>query len=355
MSPTTGKSATLMQNGKVLLLGGDPCGDFAAIFDPASNRFAPAGRTMSTRFAPLVTLLADGRVLIAGGRGSEYSTSAGVSTSGWAYLTSTEIYEPTSGRFLASGNMANSHVRGTATLLADGRVLISGGMRNGGGGGASTSDAEVFDPAVGTFTTAGTMNSQRTDHTATLLANGEVLIAGGWNGHAADAADDPPWDPLFVELFDTVRGSFQVAGTMSTTRVGHTATRLPNGQVLLLGGVLAVQNIHTELHPAYAELYAPTMGTINSLSTTAPPQSKYTTTLLSSGKMLLLGGSINSIAVDSAELLDPATGIMTLTTSLSTPRVGHTATLLGDGRVLVIGGTDANGNVLSSFEYWTGP
>jgi hypothetical protein len=87
----------------------------------------------------------------------------------------------------------------------------------------------------------------RVNHTSTPLKTGEILIAGGSNGCRPDAADDPPWDPLFVELYNMTSGSFQLGGNMSTTRIGHAAIRLADGEVLMLGGIPAVQNVHEQL------------------------------------------------------------------------------------------------------------
>jgi hypothetical protein len=177
--------------------------------------------------------------------------------------------------------MANARILHTATLLNDGKVLIAGGTRDGGGGGAAIASAELYDPTTGTFSLTGSMKSDRAQHTATLLANGEVLVAGGWNGHAADAADDPPWDPLFAELYDPSSGTFKYAGSMSTTRIGHTATRLTDGKVLLLGGIFSVQNIHTRLPaPRYAEIFDPATQTFQAW-TISPSHVKGTPSLCS--------------------------------------------------------------------------
>ena len=355
MSPTSGTTATLMSNGKVLLLGGDPCGEFATIFDTANNAFSSASRTATSRFSPAVTLLADGRVLIAGGWGGQYTTFADGSTTGYATLTSTEIYDPTSGRFTAAGNMAVGHARGTATLLPDGRVLLAGGLTSWGGGGASGNSAEVFDPATGKFTTVGPMATQRTDHTANLLGDGTVLIAGGWNGHGADAAEDPPYDPLYAELFDPASGTFRLTGSMSTTRIGAKAITLSVDTVFLFGGVFTpLQNALAQpSNPAYAEMYHAAAHAFARSALQPLLQSGYTVTPLSSGQLLLLGGQVAGQSIDTADLLNPLTGVLVSTTKLKTPRSGHTATLLADGRVLLIGGVDAAGSAISTVEYWS--
>ena len=260
----------------------------------------------TARSRPTATLLANGMVLIAGGFGS--------GTSQLPRLSSAELYDPGSGTFTATGSMAVSRVLHTATLLNDGKVLIAGGTDASGGGGAATASAELYDPSAGTFTLTGSMASERADHTATLLASGKVLIVGGWNGHAADAADDPPWDPLFAELFDPSYGTFTESGSMTTTRIGHTATALADGKVLVLGGVPSVQNIHEQPpDPEYAEVYDPVAGTFSSAGNFTLSRTNYTATLLNDGTVLIAGGEQAGITVTSADLLDPVTGSLSAT------------------------------------------
>jgi hypothetical protein len=334
-------TATLLLNGKVLIVGGDTS---AELFDPANGTFTPTGSMTTLRYGPTATLLANGMVLIAGGFGP--------GTSQLPRLSSAELYDPGSGTFAVTGSMAVGRVLDTATLLDDGRVLIAGGTDASGGGGAATASAELYDPSAGTFTLTGSMASERADHTATLLASGKVLIVGGWNGHAADAADDPPWDPLFAELFDPSLGSFTASGSMSTTRIGHSSIRLANGKLLVLGGVPSLQNIHQPPDPQYAELYDPAAGTFSSAGNFTLSRTKSTATLLNDGMVLITGGEQAGIAVTSAELFDPTTGTFAATGGLTIARTGHTATRLNDGRVLVTGGTDSSGNVLASAELY---
>jgi hypothetical protein len=343
----SGHTATLLANGKVLIVGGGGADldASAELFDPASGTFAPTGSMTTPRAGATATLLANGNVLIVGGFGPGVSMLP--------KLDSAELYDPQTGSFAVTGSMATGRVNPTATLLIDGRVLIAGGLVDGGGGGAATASSELYDPTTGTFTISGSMISARADHTATLLASGKVLIVGGWNGHRADAADDPPWDPLFAELFDPASGSFKESGSMSTTRLGHSSIRLSDGNVLVLGGVLNLQNLEVQpADQAYAELYAPTSGTFSSVGSFTLTRAAYSATLLDSGAVLIAGGEDAGIIVPSATLLDPATGIATATGGLVTARKGHTATRLNDGRVLVTGGTDGNGNVLASAEVY---
>ncbi len=337
-----GHTASLLTNGKVLIAGGSD--ETAELFDPASESFAPTGSMSTSRYGATATLLANGKVLIVGGFGP--------GTSELPRLATAELYDPLRGTFSETGSMAFPRVLHAATLLSDGRVLITGGTTESAGGGAATTSAELYDPRTGIFTSAGSLISDRAQHTATLLANGQVLIAGGWNGHAADAADDPPWDPLFAELYDPASGNFTATSTMSTTRIGHSAIRLPNGKILILGGIPNPQNLHQPVNPRYAELYDPTAHTFSPVGNLTLSQTGYSATLLTNGKILIAGGEDQRHAVGTAELLDPASGSLTATGGLVTERKGHTATLLLDGRVLVTGGVDSNGNTLASAEVY---
>jgi len=343
-TPRSGHTATLLANGKVLIVGGGGPDASAELFDPATATFSPTGSMTTPRFGATATLLANGKVLIVGGLGP--------GTSILPRLNSAELYDPLAGVFSATGSMATPRWMHTAALLNDGRVLIAGGTDDHVGGGAAVASAELYDPGTGSFTMTGGMHTDRAQHSATLLANGKVLIAGGWNGHRADAADDPPWDPLYTELFDPSSRTFVISASMSTTRIEPRAVRLTDGKVLLLGGIPNPQNIHESLNPRYAELYDPAANAFAPLGNLSMSRGSYTATVLQSGRVLLAGGQLLGLSVSTTELLDPSTGNLTGTGGLVTARRGHTATLLKDGRVLVTGGTDVNGNALASAELY---
>ena len=336
-----GHTATLLSNGKVLVAGGDDA--TAELFDPASESFTRTGNMTTRRYGATATLLGNGKVLIVGGYGP-CSTECPL-------MSTAELYDPLTGTFSATGSMSQARASHTATLLATGKVLITGG-----GGFAALASAELYDPATGGFTSVGSMITDREEHTATLLATGEVLIAGGWNGHAADSPDDPPWDPLFAELFDPSSGILGLSGTMSTTRISHTATRLLNGKVLMFGGIPNPQNIHDQPPaPANAELYDPVSRTFASAGNTEISRQGHTATLLANGTVLIAGGqqqAPSTLVLGSAELYDPASGSFTATGGLVAGRWGHTATLLNDGRVLVVGGRDGTGAALATAEIY---
>jgi hypothetical protein len=338
----TGHTATLLKDGRVLIVGGGD--DTAELFDPTNGRFALTGAPIRGRTGATATLLSDGKVLIAGGSGISSGQDGRV-----PFIETAEIFDPETGTFRTTGSLLQTRYAHTATLLNDGRVLIAGGYK----GLCVTPSAEIFDPATETFSSVGFMLSGRAGHTATLLEDGKVLIAGGANGCRPDAADDPPWDPLFAELFDSTANSFQASGNMSTTRINHSATPLPNGKVLILGGIPAVQNLHQQPpNPSYAEQYDSPGKTFSQIPGLSISHESYAATLLNNETILITGGTdaAGSITSD-VELLNPATMTLIPTGALATPRVGHQATLLQDERVLVTGGYN-NGNPLASAELY---
>lgn len=343
-SARSGHAATLLKDGKVLIVGG---GDGTAeLFDPTSGTFTLTGSPVTGRLGATATLLADGKVLIAGGLGLTAGPDGFL-----IRLNSAEIFDPPTGTFTATGSMIQARRLHTATLLEDGRVLVAGGYFD---AICTTASAELFDPATGTFSSAGFMLTERVNHTATLLKSGEVLMAGGSNGCAPDSSDDPPWDPVFVELYEPGPGNFQVGSDMSATRIGHAAVRLIDGKVLMLGGIPAVQNLHEQPpNPSYAEEYDPATSIFLVVAGLTISEKSYTATLLTSGKVLIAGGvDEGGHPTSEAGLVDPATGTFATTGGLITARVGNTATKLNDGRVLVTGGTDSSGNALASAELY---
>src|SRR5262249_13885386 len=170
------------------------------------------------------TLLPGGKVLIAGG--VDDVTRCIVSCTGNA-LASAELYDPGAGTFAATGSMTTARVGHTATLLANGKVLIAGGCSGSWPCGNALSRAELYDPASGTFTATGNMSAARSGHSATLLANGHVLIVG-----TEPAFPVPSW----AELYDPANGSFAATADLLIARQDHRAVLLPTGSVLVAGG-----------------------------------------------------------------------------------------------------------------------
>jgi hypothetical protein len=185
--PRKGHTATVLASGKVLIAGGEnDQGALAAaeLYDPATNSFSATGSMGAARTGQTATLLANGKVLIAGGATSS-AFFPGVIGQGLTREATAELYDPLTGTFVATGNMSNARIAHTATLLADGTVLMTGGYVNYVGGlptsvgYQSLSSAEIYDPVSGAFKVIDSMNATRFWHTATLLPDGSVLLAGG--------------------------------------------------------------------------------------------------------------------------------------------------------------------------------
>ena len=240
----------------------------------------------------------------------------------------------------ASTTRAQLH---TATLLPNGKVLVAGGTY---GGSGDLTSAELYDPTNGTWTATGSLNTKRLRHTATLLdpnvapgANGKVLVAGGQGG--GDILTS-------AELYDPASGTWTATGSLNIKRQWYTATLLPNGKVLVAGG-------YGDDILASAELYNPTNGTWTGTGSLNTKRLRHTATLLPNGKVLVAGGIDDlgiSHATASAELYDPASGTWTYTGSLNTARETHTATLLPNGNVVAAGGWNVDSFILPSTELY---
>jgi len=242
----------------------------------------------------------------------------------------------TSGSLSPTGSMVVARIGQTATLLLDGQVLVAGG-RN---AGVKLNSAELYDPLSGVFTSAGSMVVAREGPTATLLPDGRVLVAGGW---AASGSLNS------AEIYDPATGLFTLTGSMSVARAGQSATLLLDGRVLISGGISgpccgAATNT--------VELYDPKTGTFSPTGNLTTARSYHTSTLLSDGRVLITGG-LNSWpnTLASAELYDPSTGVFTATGPMANARESHRAVLLTNGQVLIAAGRDGS-TVYSSSELY---
>jgi hypothetical protein len=286
-SPRAGHTATLLVDGRILIAGGYGEKDFAAtaeIYDPASGTFRLTGTMLTPRTGATATLLDDGEVLLAGG-------------SNTGELARCEVYSPESGTFTATGSMSSARRGHTATLLADGKVLLVGGDAY------NLQDfvtAELFNPANGTFFPTGALAARRDGHTATRLADGRVLIVGGEGDGDPSRGEE---DLATSEIYDPDKGAFSMTGSLATQRFGHSATLLANGKVLIAGGM---NHLATATYLSSAELFDPAKGTFSSVGSLVGMRTSHRAVGLPSGKVLLVGGSQNP---NSAEVFDPAAGI----------------------------------------------
>ncbi len=337
-------TATLLADGRVLIAGGIGRGGnsdvgtlaTAELFDPAKGTFSPTGRMSTPRDGHTATLLPDGSVLIAGG------WPRGPGTDGRS-LASAEIYNPSTGTFTRTGGMTEGRSNHTATLLNNGRVLIAGGLAGLPGG--FLASAELYDPSTGTFVATGAMTRPWAD-TATLLPNGKVLITRG-------NPQEPGPYVSSAELYDASSGTFTHAGYLNANHTAPTAVLLTNGQVLIAGGDIGDGDGASVI----AELYDPSTGLFSRTGSLAMGREQHTATLLPDGSVLFAGGhSLPALAVKS-ELYDPVQGTFSATGDMTTARELHTATLLRSGEVLIAGGDDQRywipETYLSSAEFYS--
>ncbi|MGQ0508588.1 MAG: kelch repeat-containing protein [Myxococcaceae bacterium] len=224
------------------------------------------------------------------------------------------------------GNARSQH---TATPLTSGSVLIAGGLNA-----SALTSAELMQPVTGVATTTGSLATARYRHGAVLLRNGDVLVAGGFSGSAALAS---------AEKYSASAGTWSSAGTLVTATSDPTVTVLSDGRVLLTGGSAGA---------APSQLYNPSTNTWTTTGAPLVSRTGHTATLLTNGRVLVAGGFNGSAYVNSAELYDPATGLWTATGNLTGARGDHTATVLTDGRVLVMGGRAAASPSLATAELY---
>jgi WD40 repeat protein len=334
-----GATAILLSDGRVLVVGGSVGADLppasAFVWEPVARAFAPAGSLSEPRHDPTSTLLSDGRVLVVGGlTGFE---------DGQSDVAPAEIWDPATGAFSSAASLADGRFAHTSTLLPDGRVLVVGGISLSGDGRPVTyASAELWEPATGAFSPAGSLLEGRYGHTSTLLPDGRVLILGGV------AFDAGSLDfRASAEMWEPDSESFGSVASLPRTLIGHTATLLPDGRVLVVGGVT---DGGAALNDA-AFLWEPKTEDFSPGGSLAVGRQTHTATLLPDGRVLVVGGDDGSGSLDGAELWDPDTGSFHAAGSLAVGRSGHAATLLPDGQVLVVAGY-ADGAFLASAESW---
>jgi len=358
----TNHTATLLLDGRVLITGG---GSYPAatpgvpaaapnrlvtaeIYDPAMRTFTPVGNMTTGRSSHTATLLPDGRVLIAGGDSDlpGYPDDPPMNTTA-------ELYDPSTQTFTATGSMVTGRANFNATLLANGKVLITGGVTRFTGSGLFVGDAELYDPSSGAFTPtgpyAGTLNNlvdgvDGFDSTSTLLADGTVLFA-----------TEPQ-----SQVYDPVTGTFSLSGTLVVTLpftttstvipsyiAGRTASLLMNGKVLAAGGEQEDLGRFTS-----TELFDPATGDFSFTGDMTVARDGHTATLLPDGTVLMAGGESQTCSGNgcwfsgsdgTAELYDPAKGAFATAGSMTQPREWQTATLLNNGDVLIAGGLEYGG------------
>lgn len=300
-------------------------------------RGAPAGAWTSAasmrvpRMYHGATLLQDGRVLVTGGDAQSPTAEARA-----------EIYSASTNSWTATASMSVGRMFHTATLLGDGRVLVAGGCGKGTPCDTVLASAEIYDPRTALWSPIAPLPSPRLFHTATLLRDGRVLVAGG-------CVSDPCEEGLSSgEIFDPASGSWTSAGNMAQGRQFHSASLLPDGRVLVAGGC-AYEMCPTPF--TSAELFDPSTSGWSSARNLAEGRFLHSATLLADGRVLVAGGLAGpDAALASSELYDPATGSWSVTGVMGGARECHAAVRLADGRVLAAAGY--SGGFLSSTEIY---
>lgn len=277
------------------------------------------------------------RLIVAGGFGD-------TTVSPDNYFLNTVEYWNGSSWVLSGTTLAVHRAVHTATLLPNGQILIAGGYGNTTGNTESATfftSAELLTDSIDSGggisdSSTGSMNHARYNHTATLLPSGLVLVAGG---------NDGTGDITECELYNPATGTWSVTGSMATAREAHTATSLPNGKVLVTGGGNGTTS---------CEIYDPSAGTWSTTGSMHYARTYHTAVLLQcSGEVLVAGGGDAGDASTSAELYNPETGTWTVTGSMNIARTTQGMNLLPiSGKVLVDGGLDPSYSALSSAELY---
>jgi len=244
------------------------------------------------------------------------------------FLSNAEIYNPITGGWTSANSMHDPRWIAAACLLPNGKALVVGGAL--GGSIIGIKGAELFDSISGNWAATGSMTNERCGFTLTLLANGKVLATGGFGTNGP---------VLTAELYDPATGIWTPTGSLNFPRGFHTATLLPTGKVLVAGGAgPSVGNNDPTV--ASAEIYDPATGSWTTTNPLGQPRESHTATLLANGKVLVAGGMsfFRGVFPTSAELFDPATGKWSPTFPLVSGRQDHFASLLPNGKVLIVGG-----------------
>jgi hypothetical protein len=306
-------STVRLTDGKVLVVGGSVAGNNngtknCEIYNPANNTVSTTGSMSYSRYFHTSTLLPNGKILTVGGYGGYYHNSC-------------ELYDPSTGNWSNTGSMNYASYGHTATLLNNGKVLVAGGH-----GGNNLSRCELYDPSTGSWSGTGSMPLTTWGHTATLLPNGKVLVVGGATTYFGYNLTNT------ATIYDPSTGTWSSTGSMSTVRVWHSAVLLDNGKVLVAGGLTSNTNYLNS-----SELYDPSTGTWSNTGSMKSRRSSFYALKLANGNVLYAGGLNVSGYMDSCEIYDTTSASWKSTGKLNTNRDAPYA-LLSDGKVFIASG-----------------
>ena len=322
-------SVTLLPDGRVLVAGGTDEAftplRTSEVFDPESNRWSATGEMREARMEHSATLLKDGRVIVTGGLNENLEI-----------VGTTEIFDPETGKWSEYGSMRTVR-RGHFTLpLSDGRVAVVGGIGQTLGGlgilanisavGALIS-TEIYDPETDTWSQASDMREGHSGGLAVVLKDGRVLIAGGYNQDESLASS---------EVFDPSVDQWMRTSSMARKTFANTATVLSDGSVLFTGG-FGMSRAKGGITPG-SEVFDPKTTEWRKAPETVHGRMGHTSTLLPDGRVVTIGGSTAEGPVNTGEYMEPETWLWSEIAPMPVERSQHTATLLYDGRILVAGG-----------------
>jgi hypothetical protein len=313
-----------LQDGKVLLIGGiDETGSFALantqMFDPVSEKWNASGSMKTPRAFHTAVTLKNGKVLVAGGGGG---TPEIPETFGTA-----ELYDPTTGEWSETGSLLAPRAFGSMICLPNGKVLMAGGSPDFTGS-FLTASSEVYDPEMEKWIATGPMTSPRVGFYLCLLKDGKVFAASG--------RDETGALTTTAEIYDPATGKWSATTSLPEAGVGQ-ASMLADGRILF-GGSSESTNLTTRSY-----VYDPTTTLWTQTGDMSEPRVSGYAVLLTNGKVICAGGA-NSLdqntgfPISSVDIYDPATGTWSLGPELSMPRLFHVANLLINGKVLYAGG-----------------
>lgn len=342
-SLTTGRYeqvAALLASGSVLVAGGQAGSSTlqsAEIYDPATDSWSGAAQMSTARASAVGVTLPNGNVLVAGG--SSTSSNSGA-------LNTAEVYNPTSNTWTAAANtMSSARYAATATLLANGDVLVAGGED---ASGDAVTTADLYVPSTNSFTPAHAMGTARYLASASLAGNGDVLVAGGFGTSDAVLTSGEVYDP-------TADTWTPVANSMSSPRVDSQAVTLPGGSILVAGG--ESEQSPTQAITATTDIYNPTTNSFTAGASMGTSRLLFAMTSLADGRVLASGGvtitDTTEAIAQSSEIYDPSSNTWTPTGALLTPTAALTTTLLPDGQVLAAGGSADLSNGSTAAELFT--
>jgi hypothetical protein len=329
-SMTAGRASfttTLLGTGNVLAAGGgdNPAGAIssAELYNPTSATWAATATMAQPHGGHTASLLASGDVLIASGGATAVC----------------ELYDPSTGRFTVTASMAYPRWLHTATVLANGKVLVVGGGGSSNNPTTPCTSAEIYNPAGGTWALAGNTAAAHCDGAAAvLLGSADVLVVGGTS--AGPQQTDASQTCVFAsalsaaDLYNPTTNTWSSAASMISARCGPTATTLANGTVLVAGGINGFNPVGT------GEIYDPSTNAFSNAGNMVTARGLHTASVLSNGRVLLAGGEnqIGGRATSAAEIYDPVGGAFGAASAMNAGRLLHAATVLPGGVVLAAGG-----------------